>query len=99
MYFSVQITDRAKQDNDNIIAYLTQERPTAVAKFIVAFKEQVARLHQLPVRFPKIRERFHNRRTYRQVLFLRYRLIFRIQYREVLVLRVMHQSQLLTEVE
>lgn len=99
-YYSVQITQRAREENDNIIAYLAQERPSAAAKHILAFKEQIARLHWLPARFPKIRERFRNRRTYRHVLFNdRYRLVFRIQRREVIVLRVLHQAQLLIELE
>jgi plasmid stabilization system protein ParE len=99
IYYSVQITQRARQESDNIIAYLAQEYPSTVATYILAFKEQIKRLHKWPARFPKIRERFSNRRTYRHVLFLRYRLIYRIQRREVIVLRLLHQSQHLAEVE
>jgi len=97
--YSVQIAQRARQESDNIIAYLAQEYPPAVARYILAFKSQIKRLHRRPARFPKIRERFRNGRTYRQVFFLRYRLIYRIQRREVIVLRILHQSQHLAEVE
>jgi plasmid stabilization system protein ParE len=99
IYYSVQITQRARQESDNIVAYLAQEYPSAVRTYILAFKEQIKRLHWLPARFPKIRERFRNRRIYRHVLFLRYRLIYRIQRRDVIVLRILHQSQHLNEVE
>ena len=100
IYYSVEIAQRARLENDNIIAYLAREHTMAVADYLLAFKEQIDRLHWLPARFPKIRERLQNRRTYRHVLlFKRYRIVYRIQQRKVIILRVMHQAQLLTEVE
>lgn len=97
--YSLQFVDRAKQDFENIFAYLSRERPSAAAKFVVKFEERAQSLQRLPARYPKIRERFSNRRTYRHILFYPYRIIYRIEFREVFILRVVHQAQLLTEVE
>jgi plasmid stabilization system protein ParE len=97
--YRLRITDKANQDVENIFAYLSRERPSAAAKFILAFEKQIRRLSWLPARFPKIRERFHDRRTYRHLLLHPYRIIYRIQRREVFVARVVHQAQLLTELE
>jgi len=97
--YSLQILDRAKQDFENIFAYLSRERPSAAAKFVLRFEERVRSLRWLPARYPKIRERFLGRRIYRHILFYPYRIIYRVHFHEVFILRVVHQSQLLTEVE
>ena len=97
--YSIQITQKAGQDVETIFSYLSDERPTSAAKFIVEFEAHVRDLRWSPTRYPKIRERFRHRRVYRHVLFHRYRIIYRIQHRKVFVLRVIHQSQLLLEVE
>jgi plasmid stabilization system protein ParE len=97
--YSIEITQKAEVDVDTIFSYLSFERPTSAAMFIVQFEKHVRDLRRSPARYPKIRERFRSRRVYRHILFHRYRIIFRIQHRLVLILRVIHQSQLLLEVE
>jgi plasmid stabilization system protein ParE len=97
--YSLQILDKAKRDFENIFAYLSLERPSAAAKFVLRFEDRIRSLRWLPARYPKIRERFPNRRTYRHILFYPYRIVYRIQHRTVFILRVMHQAQLLIEIE
>lgn len=97
--YRLRITGRANQDVENIFAYLSDERPSTAAKFITTFEKQIRRLVWLPARFPKIRERFLNRRTYRHLLLHPYRIIYRIHRQEVLIVRVIHQAQLLRELE
>jgi plasmid stabilization system protein ParE len=97
--YSLQILDWAKRDFENIFVYLSRERPSAAAKFVLTFEERIQSLRWLPARFPKIRERFPSRRTYRHILFYPYRVIYRVQHRTVFIMRVMHQAQLLTKVE
>src|SRR5262245_48780993 len=97
--YSLQILDRAKLDFENIFAYLSLQRPSAAAKFVLTFEERIRSLRWLPARYPKIRERFCKRRTYRHILFYPYRIVYRVQYRTVFILRVVHQAQLLTVIE
>ena len=97
--YKINITTRAQQDTENIFVYLERERRFAATKFFQQFEKHASGLRWAPARYPKIRERFRNRRTYRHIPFLRYRLVYRIQRRVVIILRVVHQSQLLREVE
>jgi plasmid stabilization system protein ParE len=53
-------------------------------------------LRRFPERFPKIREKFHTKFIYRQILLNPYRIIFRIFGNEVLVVRILHQARLFT---
>jgi len=82
--YSLQILDWAQRDFENIFAYLSRERPSAAAKFVLIFEERIQSLGWLPARYPKIRERFSNRRTYRHILFYPYRIIYRVQHRTVI---------------
>lgn len=97
--YKLRITEKANEDVENIFAYLSRERPSAAAKFIEAFEDNTKRLRWLPARFPKIREGFRSRRTYRHLLFHPYRIIYRVQHRDVFILRVIHQAQFLREIE
>jgi plasmid stabilization system protein ParE len=45
--YSLQILDRAKHDFENIFAYLSLERPSAAAKFVLKFEERIQSLRWL----------------------------------------------------
>ncbi len=97
--YKVRLTGKAERDIENIFSYLMRERPTAAGKFIYKLEDTIARLNHSPARFPKIREHLQSRRTYRQLLFSSYRLVYRIHRNEIILLRVLHQAQLIRDLE
>lgn len=97
--YNIRLTLRAQDDIAAIFLYLDRERHAAAVRFIQQLDKHIDGLRWAPVRYPKIRERLRNRRIYRHIPFLRYRIIFRIQLREVIIMRIVHQARLLREVE
>jgi len=97
--YKINITTRAQQDTENIFVYLERERRFAATKFFNTLKNMRAGYVGRLLGIQKFGSVSAIVVPTANIPFLRYRLAYRIQRRVVIILRVVHQSQLLREVE
>ena len=93
--FRVEITRTAESDADEIRRFIARDDPDAADRFVGELERQVGTLERLPERCPLIPENGLLKTAYRHLLFGDYRTIFRLSGRTVLVLRIVHGTQLL----
>lgn len=93
--FRVEITRAAEEDLKLIYEYIRKESPEAASRWLAEMERQISTLERFPKRCPMIPESGELEREYRHLLFGDYRTLFRIEGRRVLILRIIHGSQLL----
>ena len=93
--FRVEITRTAEGDADEIRRFIGRDDPGAADRFVGELERQVGALERLPERCPLIPENGLLKTAYRHLLFGDYRTISRVSGRTVLVLRIVHGTQLL----
>lgn len=95
--FRVEITPTAERDIEAIWDYIAQDSPEHALAFISALEHQLQTLERFPERCPLIPENEILGTSYRHLLHGRYRTIFRITGKTVVILRVIHGARLLDE--
>jgi toxin ParE1/3/4 len=85
----------ARADLRAIKQVIARDKPRAALNWVKEVRQHVQSLRELPERYEIITEVAHTRRDYRHVLHGAYRIIYRIEPRRVLVLRVIHGARLL----
>ena len=70
------------------VEYIAQDRPAGAAAWLEALLERTANLNRFPRRGPKVPE--INRPEYRQILHDPYRIIYRIDAAQVVILTLRH---------
>ncbi len=93
--FRVEITRTAEEDLKLIYEYIRKESPEAASRWLAEMERQISTLERFPKRCPMIPESEELEREYRHLLFGDYRTLFRIEGKRVLILRIIHGSQLL----
>lgn len=94
--FQVSLARKAQQDIEEIWTFIAKDSQADAAKFIDRLDKQVATLERFPERCPLISENRLMHSRYRHLVYGRYRTIFRISEKNVLVVRVIHGARLLT---
>ena len=93
--FSVDITASAEADVAEIWEHIAQDKPEAATAFVLRLEEQIGTLETFPGRCQFIPENELLGTSYRHLVYGNYRTIFRIVGARVIILRVVHGSQLL----
>ena len=93
--FRVDITATAESDVAGIWEYIAQDKPEAATAFVLRLEEQISTLENFPERCRLVPENELLGTAYRHLVFGNYRTIFRIVGARVIILRVVHGSQLL----
>jgi plasmid stabilization system protein ParE len=93
--FRVEITEAAEADIAEIWEYIAQDKPDAATAFILRLEEQIGTLENFPERCPLVPENEILGTAYRHLLYGNYRTIFKIIEYRVIILRILHGSQLL----
>ena len=95
MAFSVEITDPARDDIDNAVAFIAQNSTATARKWKIKLQSLILSLHEMPGRFPVIPEAAEIGIPYRSAPHYSHRVIFRIDEEKamVYVVRVYHGAQ------
>jgi toxin ParE1/3/4 len=93
--FRVRITRTAERDIEEAWAFIAQDSPEEVEKFVRRLEEQIETLERFPERCPLIAENEMLGTRYRHLIYGNYRNVFRIAGKTVYVLRVIHGARLL----
>ena len=93
--FRVKISRRAQRDIDEIWTFIARDSVSEANKFISQLENQLKTLRRFPERCPLIPENLIWGTRYRQLLYGKYRSIFRVEGRIVRVVRVVHGARLL----
>jgi toxin ParE1/3/4 len=91
----VEVTAAAERDLEGILEYIAQDDPVAATAFVSRLEEQIGTLELFPERCPPVPENQLLGTSYRHLIHGHYRTIFRISDRRVIILRVLHEAQLL----
>lgn len=95
--FLVEVTPTAERDIEAVWDYIAQDSPEDALAFIGTLEHQFRALERFPERCPLIPENEILGTSYRHLLHGRYRTIFRITGKTVVILRVIHGARLLDE--
>jgi plasmid stabilization system protein ParE len=93
--YQVKITLSAEKDIEEIWTYIAADNLEAANRFVQQLYHQVETLERFPNRCPLIPENELLGTRYRQLLYGKYRTVFRIARKTVYVLRVIHGARLL----
>lgn len=93
--FRVDITATAEADVAEIWDYIAKDKPEAATAFILRLEEQIGTLENFPERCPLVPENKLLGTAYRHLIYGNYRTIFKIVGKRVIILRILHGSQLL----
>jgi plasmid stabilization system protein ParE len=93
--FAVDLTASAERDVAEIFDFIAREAPGAARAWLDRFERCVGLLERIPRRASAIPEAEDLGVRYRHLLLGVYRVIFRIEGRRVLILRVIHGARLL----
>lgn len=93
--FRVDITLTAESDVAGIWEYIAQDKPDAATDFVRHLEEQIGSLQDFPERCRLIPENDLLGTAYRHLVYGNYRTIFKIAGDRVIIMRVLHGTQLL----
>jgi plasmid stabilization system protein ParE len=91
--FELSITPRAAGELDSALRYIAQYSELAAFKLAREFRQKVQSLERSPYQYAPLTERLRGGYEYRQVLFGKYRAIYRIEGDQVYIVRIRHQAQ------
>ncbi len=93
--FNVYITHHARQDLEEIYAYIAADSSAHAVRFIGEIEKQTLSLSTMPDRVALIPENAFFGTRFRHLLYKKYRIIFRLHQHSIFVLRVIHGTRLL----
>lgn len=93
--YHVQITPGAGNNVRAIRDYIALDNVSAARNWVREFKRLARSLDFMPERYEIIPEAEKVGADYRHIIFGNYRLIFRIETKKVIVLRVIHAARIL----
>ena len=95
MSFSIQLTDTAYHDLDAIMDYIALDNPVRAESFVDELLDKIRSLTRSPKRCPIAPE--NGRRNYelRHLIHGKYRILFTLKEKDIIILRVIHGSKLL----
>ena len=95
--YQVLITASAKADLRDAARYIAGDSRPRARQWLLQIKGKVLSLKNCPERGAVIQESEYLGREYRHLIHGNYRIIYRIDGRRVVVLRVLHAARLLRE--
>jgi len=91
--FEVSIAPRAAKEFDDALQYISQFSQLAAIKLAGEFRRKAGYLERSPYQYALLPEKVRGNYEYRQVLFGKYRAIYRIEEKQVYIVRIRHQAQ------
>ncbi len=91
--FAVSIAPRAAAELDDALTYISQYSELAALKLAREFRRKTRGLERSPDRYAPLQEKIRGSYIYRQILFGKYRAIYRIEGKQVYIVRIRHQAQ------
>lgn len=96
MTYRVVVTSEAEQDLDELFRFVALDNPAAARKVVAVLRKRVKTLASMPKRCPRAPEDGLDGLEIRHLVHGRYRIIFGIDGKTVVVLQVRHGARLLT---
>lgn len=93
MRYSVLMTDEAEAEIDNIFRHIARDKPNAAGRFVERLRNQILALDQSPRRCPVAPEDGIEGLHIRHLIHRPYRVIFAIDGKTVVILRVRHGAR------
>lgn len=94
--YRVEIGPAAERDIRSIQGTIARDKPRAARKWVVGVRDKMRSLALFPERCELIPEGPDVGPDYRHLIFGNYRIIYRVEERRVIVVRVLHAARLLT---
>jgi len=91
----VNLTLTAQKDLGRIYSHISEESFSKARTFILKLEEKIRSLSTFPERSPLIPENEFLGTNYRHLIHKKYRVIYRVEGKNVFILRVIHGSKLL----
>lgn len=96
MTYRVVVTSEAEQNLDELFRFVALDNPAAARKVVAVLRKRVKTLASMPKRCPRAPEDGLDGLEIRHLVHGRYRIIFGIDGKTVVVLQVRHGARLLT---
>lgn len=96
MTYRVVVTSEAEQNLDELFRFVALDNPAAARKVVAVLRKRVKTLASIPKRCPRAPEDGLDGLEIRHLVHGRYRIIFGIDGKTVVVLQVRHGARLLT---
>jgi len=90
----VLITPSAEADLDSILHFIALDNPTAGRRFVGELRRRIATLTTMPERCPLAPETGMDGLELRHLIHGRYRIIFTVELKRVVVLQVRHGARM-----
>lgn len=96
--YRVEITATAENDIQEIWRFLIQENPPAAALLIDSIEQEIDTLESFPMRCALAKDAAPLHPNIRQLFVQRYRVLFRIIGKRVIILRITHTARLIDSI-
>jgi len=93
MTYLVNTSPEALDDLDQIVAYIAQDKPSVAIDYALALIAKIQTLEENPKRCPVILESRIMDYEIRHLIFHPYRILYRIEEKNVTVLRILHSAR------
>jgi plasmid stabilization system protein ParE len=93
--YRVEISAAAQQDVRSAHDHIAADNPQAAVRWLTAIEDRMLRLEGSPLAHEVIPESAALGVDYRQRLYGKYRIIYRVRRNHVLIIRVIHGARLL----
>ena len=93
--YQVNLTHQAQKDLERIFYYIAADSFNNAVNFVLELEVRVYSLETFPNRHPLIRENEFFGTDYRQLIYKKYRIVYRIIDNSVFILRIIHGANLL----
>jgi plasmid stabilization system protein ParE len=93
--YKITITQAAERDIEESLKYIARDNREAAGKWLDEILERIGCLDKYPERAPGIPENLAIGGEYRHLVYGNYRILFRIQGKKVIIMRVIHSARLL----
>ena len=94
MTYTVVVTTEAEGDLDQVFRFVAFEKPDAARQFVTGLRRRLKTLASMPRRCPRAPEDGLDGLEIRHLIHGRYRIIFAIDGRTVVILQVRHGARL-----
>jgi plasmid stabilization system protein ParE len=95
--YLVETTASAEADIRSIKQHIAADNPKAATRWTAEIERTIQRFERMPLAYEVIPEASDLGVDYRQKLFGKYRVIYRVEGQRVIVLRIIHGARLLDQ--
>ncbi len=93
--YKVILTKNAQDDLEHIFYYIAEDNENSAVKFIHELEVKIYTLENFPERYSYIPENQYFNTNYRNLIYKKYRIIYRVNNNEVFILRIIQGAKLL----